>query len=108
MENEFIESVYDTLCGLLIEEAQVPGVENIFAEGKACMNWYKEILAAYGRLRDRLGVRDEDEDVEIIMDAFLSICRKTGYHMYRYGALFGERKAENPGKADCHGLSSSQ
>lgn len=90
--DEFIKSVYDTLCGYLVEEAQVPEVENIYAEGKACMNWYAEVLDAYGRLCDRLGVREEDENVEIIIDSFRSICRQTGYHMYRYGALFGEKK----------------
>lgn len=92
--DKFVEDVYSTLEGQLVEEACVPGVENLYAEDKVCMKWYADILDAYGRLCDRLGVQDEDADVEIIIDSFLSICRETGYHMYHYGATFGEKDAD--------------
>ena len=91
-KDPFIEDVYGTLCGLLIEEARVPGVENLYAQGKPCMEWYSKALDAYRRLCDRLGVAEEDEDVEVIFDSFLSICRETGYYMYRYGAQFGDEE----------------
>ena len=90
--DKFIQDVYNTLGGQLIEEACVPNVENLYAEEKPCMKWYEEIQDAYGRLCERLGVQDEDTDVEIIIDSFLSICRETGYYMYHYGAVFGEKR----------------
>ena len=65
-DEQFIEDVYNTLEGCLVAAACVPGVENLYAEGKHCMELYAEIQDAYGRLCDRLGVQDEDADVEII------------------------------------------
>ena len=47
------------------------------------------MLAAYARLRERLGVVDEDEDVEEIIGALMDIQCKLCYEMYRYGARFG-------------------
>lgn len=91
-KDQFIEDVYYTLGGQLVQEACVAGVENLYAEGKNCEKWYADILDAYERLRDRLGVQEEDEDVEIIIDSFLSICRETGYHMYLYGTQFGKKE----------------
>ena len=91
MEQDFKEMVYNTLCGQLEEEFCVPGVENLYEEGKPCMNWYSEMLDAYGRLRERLGVKNEDKDVETMIRCFLSICEEEAYHMYHYGAKFGDR-----------------
>ena len=92
--DRFIEDIYSTLSGELAENACVPGVENLYEEGKPCMKWYSEMLDAYGRICDRLDVQDEDEDVEIIINSFLSICQEVGYYMYYYGAEFGREKAE--------------
>ena len=36
MDKSFIQNVYDTVSGFLIEEAQVPDVENLFLPGKPC------------------------------------------------------------------------
>ena len=46
------------------------------------------MLEAYQRLCERLGVQDEDDDVEIIINSLLNIQRETAYHMYYYGAKF--------------------
>ena len=66
------------------------GVENAFAEGSYCASCYHEISEAYERLRDRLGVVDEDEDVEIIIGAFENIQQELCCRMYSYGVQFGE------------------
>ena len=61
------EEVYFTLLGEACEP--VSGVENAFADGSVCDRCYSEMLDAYERLRDRLGVAEEDADVEIIKEA---------------------------------------
>ena len=91
MENDFAEAVYNTLCGHLIKEAQVPGVESIFEEGMRCEKLYGDMLRAYERLCTRLGVQDEDRDVEIIVNSLLSICQEVGCRMYHYGAKFANK-----------------
>ena len=58
MRSQFIYDVYDTLQGEMI--VPVPGVENAFAEGTPCERLYAEATEAYERLRERLGVVDED------------------------------------------------
>ena len=40
------------------------------------------MLDAYARLRDRLGVVDEDSDVEIIIDSLLTIQRELCLKMF--------------------------
>lgn len=84
--DQFVESVYDTLQGSLL--TPVPGVEDLFAAGKPCARWYREMLAAYGRLCDRLGVPDEDPDIETIINSLLSIQRELCGKMYEYGTKF--------------------
>ena len=88
MTDEQIEAIYDTLTGELCEEYCVPGVENLFEEGSECMACYGRILEAYGRLCSRLGVKDEDADVEIIVNAFMELERKISFQMFRYGMKF--------------------
>ena len=85
MNKKQIEDIYFTLTGTIQEDFRVPGVENLFAEGRECMHRYSEMLAAYERLCDRLGVMDEDEDVEIIIDALMTIERKVSMKMFEYG-----------------------
>ena len=92
MEMEFIERVYLTVTGDLVEEYRVPGVEDLFAPGKSCERLYNQMMDAYERLVERLGGKEEDPDAEIMVDATLQLCEKVGYAMYRYGALFGDRE----------------
>lgn len=47
-------------------------------------------MDAYDRLRDRLGVLDEDSDLECIIHAFEDIQKELCLRMYCYGARFGE------------------
>ena len=86
---DFVEYVYYSAIGQLSQEEAVPGVENLFADGSICDGLYAQVLEAYERLRERLGVLNEDDDVEIIIDNLLEIGDRIGYEMYRCGALFG-------------------
>lgn len=88
MKDEFIERVYETLQGDVAKSHAVPNVENLYGEGKPCRLFYEEMLSAYERVRDRLGVVDEDEDVEQMINALLSICRINSMAMYKYGEHF--------------------
>lgn len=75
------ELVYNSLIGELIDP--VEGVPNAFEQGSDCENLYGQMLEAYARLRDRLGVTDEDADVEIIIDSLLRIQRALCIEMFR-------------------------
>lgn len=92
MKETFSEWVYQTLSGELVEWAQVPGVENLYEEGKYCQLQYKEVYDAYQRICTRLGTEEEDDDLEIIINAFMNIDREMCLRMYEYGAKFGMRE----------------
>ena len=89
MRKDFMEWAYETLvCG--VEDGyQMPGVACAFSDNAYCLKRYAVALDAYERLCQRLGVQDEDEDVEIIIRAFMDIERELCFRMYRYGAEFG-------------------
>ena len=89
----FVEWVYDTLNGQLAEGYELPGVETVFSEGSYCTEAYEQMREAYARLCERLGVVDEDKDVEIIIQSFECIQKEMCEKMYYYGAKFGN---ENP------------
>ncbi len=85
------EYVYDSLRGTLI--APHPKVKNIFEDGMPCEKWYGEMLDAYLRICNRLGVpNEEDEDVEIIITCLRRIEREIAYQRLRYGAQFEREK----------------
>ena len=74
------ELIYESLIGELVEP--IRGVPNAFAQGSRCDDGYRQMLEAYERLRERLGVTDEDDDVEIIIDSLLAIQRELCLEMY--------------------------
>ena len=92
MDYDFIDRVYDTLHGNLTEAACVPDVENLFAEGTLCDSLYDNIHAANARLLDRLDAQNEDQDLEIIVNSFLGLCRETGRAMYHLGTRFASKQ----------------
>ncbi|MBO5929800.1 MAG: hypothetical protein J6Q27_00720 [Clostridia bacterium] len=92
MYDDFAVDVYNSLNGYYKKEYMVSGVESIFEEGMECMQLYTDMLAAYERLRNRLGVIDEDRDVEEMITALLCICEKVGLQMYHYGKIFADQK----------------
>ena len=79
------EDIYYTLLGEFIDGAGVPGVENLFAPGSACDQNYNRMLCAYERLCRRLNRRDDDPDVEIIINSLLENQRMIALKMYEYG-----------------------
>lgn len=85
----FAEEVYESLCGDLVEP--VCGVEDAFAEGSNCEQWYLDMLNAYERLRERLGAVNSDPDAEIMIDSLLCIQRELCLKMYEYGVRFGRK-----------------
>ena len=97
MHDDFAQQVYDTLCGNLIESAQVPGVEDLFADGTVCSEAYCHMLAAKERLAERLQQQNEDPDIEIIVDELLKICHTVGLKMFEYGS---RSTIKHPAKTD--------
>jgi len=67
------------------------GVVNAFADGACCMKLYGEMRDAYDRLCDRLGVVDEDEDVECIIRCYMGMERELCRLMFGYGQRFPEK-----------------
>ena len=68
------------MLGLLEPEACVPGIENAFADGSFCADQYEKMRSAYERLCARLNVRDEDQDLNTMVDSMEAIqkelCRR--------------------------------
>lgn len=90
MEARFAEDVYYSLLGHMEKGFEIPGVENKFTLGKPCLQRYSDMLDAYERLCDRLGVAEEDEDVEVIINALLDNQKDLCLSMFHYGALWGQ------------------
>lgn len=88
MTNAFIRDVLDTLRGNMTIQGAVPNVENLYQEGLPYFECYESIFRAYERLRERLGVVDEDADIEIIINAFLDMEIIMAEKMFLYGAHF--------------------
>lgn len=83
------EYVYYSLQGALCDPH--PGVENAFAPGSICEKSYSDMLDAYGRLCARLGVQDEDKDVEVIINSLQTITEELCYRMFTYGAKLSHK-----------------
>ena len=85
MERSMADRVYDTLKGQGSRDEWVPEVENLFSPGSECESNYFRMLDAYERLCTRLGVVDEDADVEIIINCFLNMEHRISHAMYECG-----------------------
>ena len=92
-EEAWIEDIYDSLQGVLVPEARVPWVKNLFLPDSPCDRAYSNMLDAYERLRGRLGVADEDGDVEIIINSLLDIQQILGHEMFRCGVEYARQQA---------------
>lgn len=88
MDSSFVENVYQSLIGNLI--IPVDGVQNEFDEGKYCDIKYDEIYAAYERLREKLNIDNEDEDIEIIINNMNDIQHFLCMRMFKCGVKFAE------------------
>ena len=88
MDTEKIENIYLTLIGQMDDAFCVAGVENLFKEGSECDCAYSQMLDAYARLREWLGVENEDADVEQIINALRKIEKIISMKMFEYGMNF--------------------
>ena len=92
MKEELWEQVYTSLTCHISEPWRMPGVINAFADGAKCMRLYGEMRNAYDRLCDRLGVVDEDEDVECVIRCYMEMERELCRLMFEYGQKFSDRE----------------
>ena len=89
MKMEFWEQVYESMTCHVLEEFRVEGVEDAFADNSFCMQKYKQMREAYDRLCERLGVIDEDADVECMIHCYMEIQRELCKRMFLYGQKAG-------------------
>ncbi len=87
--------VYELVMGELdLDRCPVPGaylVANAFEEGSECSAAYEQMLDAYGRICNRLGLEQrEDSDVEIILHSLSFIQRHIALKMFEYGSRIGQ------------------
>ncbi len=80
--------IYDTLLGLLIPEEQLSWVENAFEEKSICAEAYEEMRKAYERILDRLGMADEDEDLETMVTAMEHIQKELCKRSFQLGIRY--------------------
>ena len=92
MKTELWEQVYESMACHVVEAYRMPGVEDAFSHGSFCMEKYNEMRDAYDRLCDRLGVIDEDEDVECIIHCYMAMQRELCKRMFFYGQKAGFTK----------------
>ena len=94
MKTELWEQVYESLTCHVLEPWRMPGVTNAFADGTYCMEQYREMRYAYDRLCHRLGVVDEDMDVECIIQCYMEIQRELCRLMFGYGQHFSKKMSQ--------------
>ena len=82
------EQVYYSLTGELTAEYPLDWVENLCIPGQPCYEAYKETLEASRRLCQRLGVQNEDPDVECIINALLLREKLLSVKMFSYGRKY--------------------
>ncbi len=80
--NQF-EEIYETMLGIRIPEAQIPGVEDAFAEGELCDLAYGQMRKAYLRICARLGSGEEDADLDEMVFQMERIQEELCRRMYR-------------------------
>ena len=88
------EQVYETLLNIVSEEHLLPWVEPVFVPGNPCYEAYTQMHIAYARLRQRLGVTDEDPDVETIISCLLDYSKYVGLKMFECGMEYQRSAGE--------------
>lgn len=86
------EKVYESMTCHVSEKYRMPGVKNAFSENAFCMQQYRKMRDAYDRLCVRLGVEDEDEDVECMIGCYMEIQQELCKQMFFYGQQAGFTK----------------
>jgi hypothetical protein len=83
---DIFEDVYDSARGELVAEYRFDWVQDQFLPGGDCA--YNRMMDAYARLRERLGVQEEDADVEIMRDCQNRITYLLCKEMFRCGRVY--------------------
>ena len=97
MDDRFLKSVFETACGLLMPEYTVPGVENMFASGKACQLIYKEVWKKCLEICEKMGIHpDDDIDLQFILNRMDEICWLVGCEMFRCGMEYQKGNLNRP------------
>lgn len=82
------EQFFEMMNGLLVKESlSLPEgmtIEDEFAEGKECYLLYEDVYRARRSICERLG-KEEDKDVESILNGMERIARVLAMKMYVYG-----------------------
>lgn len=82
------EQIFEKMNGFLTEgkphSKEVAGIEDEFSEEKECGHLYDEVYEAKRRVCMRLG-KEEDRDVEDILNGMEKIARLVSMKMYEYG-----------------------
>ena len=84
------EQVCDCLLGQFVTEKTLDWVENIYTDGSEYDRNYAAVLAAYGRLCQRLGTDEEDDDVEIIINSMLANEQVVALKMFELGIRYAK------------------
>jgi len=87
---DIADTVYESLHGFLLPACQLPWVDVVFVPGHPAYDAYERMQSAYARLRQRLGVVDEDPDAEEMIDALLAYSKHMGVEMFHCGIKFKE------------------
>ncbi len=88
--------IYETMLGLLEPEAALDWVDSAFGEGAHCTREYAQMREAYERICERLGVENEDEDLEIIVNSLESIQRELCERMFSAGSKYESERLYMP------------
>ncbi len=94
---QFQQTVFDLINGYMeLERNRIPEskfVQNEFSEGSLCNQAYGRVMDAYARLCNGLHPdKDEDEDIDIIIDEMNSINHHLCIKMFQYGVLFARNE----------------
>ena len=90
------EIIYGLATGVLIPEEVSniqlrEAIKDEFDVGTSCGKWYDQICKLKNKLAERLG-KEEDKDIEQILDMHTKICEYLAYKMFEYGKLYGKEK----------------
>lgn len=86
--DSLVEQVYYSAIGMAVEESRVPSVIDQYGPQGKCHGLYNQMRDAYERVCARLGVDEEDSDLDQIVDLMEDISKEVAFEMFRCGAMF--------------------
>ena len=90
--DSFEEQVYYTAIGMAVEASRALGVIDQYGPEGNCHALYNRMRDAYDRLCARLGVGEEDSDLDEIVDLMEDICKEVAFEMFRCGSTLQASK----------------